>query len=399
MDEPETRFAQTPDGRNVAYQVVGNGPIDVLVTRPTAFGVDVMWEEPRLAHFLNSLSAFCRHIWFDPRGVGSSDWLPHEEGRLVESTVEDMVAVIDAVGSRHVALLGLAVPHGLLFAATHPERTTAVALVNVSARFRYAADYEQGVPNEIVDDVLERASVPGAAGYLDLTAPSLAGDTRARRWFERAGRLAMSRGDSPWRFRSFYGIDLRGVLGSIRAPTLVLNRRDGIIAAQVRYVADQIESARYVELNGADSLPFVGDTGPMLDAIEAFLTGKLTTPEPDRVLATVLFTDLVSSTAQVAEMGDRRWRNLLVTHDTLVRREVDRFRGREVKSTGDGVLATFDGPGRASRCASAIRDALGALGFDVRAGLHTGEIELARRGRRRPHRAHRGARFRSGGPR
>ncbi len=374
VDEPETRFAQTPDGRHVAFQVVGDGPIDVLVTRPTAFGVDMMWEEPRLAHFLNGLSAFCRHIWFDPRGVGSSDWLPHEDGRLVESTVEDMVAVLDAVGSRHVALLGLAVPYGLLFAATHPERTTAVALVNVSVRFRYAADYEQGLPHEMVDEALEH--VPGSRGYLELTAPSLADDTRAQRWFERAGRLALSRGDVPWRFRSFYDIDLRGILGSIRAPTLVVNRRDGIIAAQVRFVADQIESAKYVELPGADSLPFVGDTGPMLDAIEAFLTGKLTTPEPDRVLATVLFTDLVSSTAQVAEMGDRRWRNLLATHDALVRTELDRFRGTEVKSTGDGVLAIFDGPGRAIRCACAIRDALGALGFDVRAGLHTGEIEL-----------------------
>jgi pimeloyl-ACP methyl ester carboxylesterase len=279
-EEPETSFARTPDGRQVAYQVVGSGPIDVLVTRPTAFGVDMMWEEPRLAHFLNALSGFSRHIWFDPRGVGSSDWLPHHEGRLVESTVEDMVAVLDAVGCRQVVVLGLAVPHGLLFAATHPERTSALALVNVSPRFRHAEGYEEGIADEIVDQALEGASIPGTAGYLELTAPSLAQDERAQRWFARAGRLALSPGDAPWRFRSFYDIDLRGVLDAIRVPTLVVNRRDGVIAAQVRSLAERIAGAEYVELPGADTLPFAGETRPVLHESSASSPARTPCPSP-----------------------------------------------------------------------------------------------------------------------
>ena len=179
-----------------------------------------------------------------------------------------------------------------------------------------------------------------------------------------------------WRARSTLDIDLRDVLGSIRAPTLVVNRRDRPSAAQTRYIADHVAGAKYVEVAGADLLPFVGDSGAVLDAVEEFLTGHLAPPEIDRVLATVLFTDLVNSTPQAAERGDRRWRELLVTHDALVSEELERFRGRVVKFTGDGVLATFDGPARAIRCACAIRDAVQALGVEVRAGLHTGEIEL-----------------------
>jgi class 3 adenylate cyclase len=375
---PETRFAKSSGGGHVAYQVVGEGPIDVLVGRHVIFPVDLMWDEPRLVHFLNRLSSFSRHIWFDPRGTGASDWIPHADGRLVESMVDDMVAVLDEVGCERVALLGLGPALSLLFAATHPERTTALVLVNSSARFRRAEDYPEGTPDEEIDEAVEQATHAGQ--FLDRRllrfAPSLIDDTRFRRWLDRAWRLSCPPDDWAWRVRSTYDVDLRALLSSIRAPTLVVNRRDRQNAQQTRYLADHIAGAKYVEVAGTDTLPFVGDAGAVLDAIEEFLVGHLAPPQTDRVLATVLFTDLVSSTPQVAQMGDRRWRNLIATHDAVVRAELDRFRGREVRFDGDGVLATFDGPGRAIRCACAIRDALGTLGLEVRAGLHTGEIEL-----------------------
>jgi class 3 adenylate cyclase len=374
-DVPETRYAKTAAGGYVAYQVVGNGPIDVLVTHANVFPVDLMWDEPRLIYFLNRLSAFSRHIWFDPRGTGASDGIPHEEGRLTESVLDDISAVLDAIGCDHVALLGLGVASPLLFAATHPERTTAVVLVNATARLRRAHGYPQGLPEAEIDQPLASDDYP-FSGPARFSAPSLVDDLRFQRWLARAGRLTYPPEERLWRLRNIYDIDLRDALPAVRAPTLVVSRRDRRIAAQTRFIADQIEGAKYVELAGADLLPFAGDADGVLDAIEQFLTGQLAPPRSDRVLATVLFTDLVDSTPRVARMGDRRWRELIVTHDALVEEELDRYRGRAVKFTGDGVLATFDGPARAIRCAFAIRDALQALGLEVRAGLHTGEIEL-----------------------
>jgi class 3 adenylate cyclase len=376
VDVPETRYAKTAAGGYVAYQVIGNGPIDVLVTHVTAFPIDLMWDEPRLAYFLNRLSSFSRHIWFDPRGTGASDGIPHEEGRLTESVLDDILAVLDEIGCDRVALLCLGVPTGLLFAATHPERTTAVALVNATARLRRADDYPQGMPNELIDQYLASDDDPFSGPEAALFAPSLVDDLRFQRWLARGMRLTCPPEDRAWRLRNIYDIDLRDALPAVRAPTLVVSRRDRRIAAQTRFIADQIAGAKYVEFAGADVLPFAGNADEVLDAIEEFLTGQLAPTRSDRSLATVLFTDLVDSTPRVARMGDRRWRELIVTHDTLVEEEVDRYRGRAVKFTGDGVLATFDGPARAIRCAFAIRDALQALGLDVRAGLHTGEIEL-----------------------
>jgi len=373
---PETRFATTSGGDRVAFQVNGEGPLDVLVVGRPLFPIDLMWDEPRFAYLLNRLSSFCRHIWFDPRGTGASDRIVQTDGRLVEGVVEDMVAVIDEVGCERVALLQfLGVGYGLVFAATHPQRTSAVVLVNSSARFRRADDYPEGLSDEEVDVGQARMAALGRTRVVEGFAPSLADDARFLRWFDRAVRLGCSPRDDLQRFRNAMDADLRSVLGSVQAPTLVVSRRGLNTAAQSRYLADHIAGATCVEVDGADRLPFVGDADAVLDAIEGFLTGELTAPEPDRVLATVLFTDLVSSTPQLAEMGDRRWRNLITTHNSLVRAELDRFRGQEVRFDGDGVVATFDGPGRAIRCACAIRDALGALGLEVRAGLHTGEIE------------------------
>jgi class 3 adenylate cyclase len=373
---PETVYVKTSGGR-IGYQVVGTGPPDVLATRYSYFPVDLMWDEPRVVRLLNGLSSFSRHLWFDIRGTGSSDAIAPVEGRLVESTVDDMIAVLDELGCERVVVLGTLGQPALQFAATHPERTSALVLINPTARLRRADDYPAGFSDEDVEALL--ASVRdrwGTGETLRLLAPSMAGDVRFARWLARCERLSETPHDAYWRFRTGFELDLRHLLGAIRVPTLVVVRSGWRGSEQGRYVAEHIDGARYLELAGEDFLFFVGDTSPLLDAIEEFVTGRLPRHGVDRVLATVLFTDVVSSTEQAAGMGDRRWSELLATHDGLTRAELERFRGREIRATGDGFLATFDGPGRAVRCACAIRDAVRAIGIRVRCGLHTGEIEL-----------------------
>jgi class 3 adenylate cyclase len=350
---------------------MGEGAVDVLVAATHFLPVDLLWDEPRVVQFLQRLSSFARHIWFDFRGTGASDGIAATEERLLESWVADMVAVADAAGCERVAVMQLGgVGIGPLFAATYPERTAAMVLVNTTARSRGAEDYP-GWRDEELDRLL--ALDAEELFSVDAVAPSLANDVGFRRWYERALRLGAPPDLRRRRMVAATGTDVRGVLGSVQTPTLVVSR--GGDRQPRAYLADHITGAQLVDVEGPDYLAFV-NSGPIVDAIEEFLTGELAAPEPDRVLTTVLFTDLVASTPQAAEMGDRRWRNVLATHDALVRTQLDRFRGREIKSTGDGVLATFDGPGRAIHCACAIRDALGTLGLDVRAGLHTGEIEL-----------------------
>jgi class 3 adenylate cyclase len=377
VSAPETVYAESAGGR-VGYQVVGVGSPDVLVVKPPVLAADLMWEEPRLARFLNGLSSFSRHIWFDPRGTGSSDPIAPVEGRLVESVVDDMIAVLDELGCERAVVLGAtnSLP-ALQFAATHPERTSALVLINPMARFRWAHDYPEGLADEDVEEFL--ASVRerwGTGDRLSRLAPSVAGDARFVRWYARCERLSMAPQIAYWRVRASYEVDVRHLLGAIGVSTLVMVRAGWRGREAARYVADHIDGARYLELPGEDHLFFVGVTGPLLDATEEFVTGRLPRHEVDRVLATVLFTDVVGSTDQVAGMGDRRWSELLATHDSLTRAELERFRGREITTTGDGFLATFDGPGRAVRCACAIRDAVRAIGIEIRVGLHTGEIEL-----------------------
>jgi class 3 adenylate cyclase len=372
---PETRYADTANGQ-VAYQVVGDGPLDLLVFHPPICPVDLMWDEPMLVRFLERLSTFSRSIWFDPRGRGASDPLPHVEDRFAESSSDDMLAVLDDLGLEQVALLGLETP-AYLFAASHPERTKALVLYNTAARFRWAEDYPEGASAEVMERWLTTLRRTWGTGFsLNVRAPNLAGDARLRRWLARGERLVGTPDEMAWRRRAAVEVDLRAILPTIGVPTLVLCRNEAPIAPHARYVAQHIPGAKLVEVPGGDNLFFAGDTTPLLDEIEEFLTGSLPAHRTDRLLATVLFTDVVGSTEQAARLGDRRWRELLATHDDLVRSELDRFRGRPVKSTGDGVLATFDGPGRAIRCACAIRDSLRPLGIDVRAGLHTGEIEV-----------------------
>ena len=376
MSGPDSAYAETSGGR-IGYQVVGAGPPDLLATTPPFLPIDLMWDEPRFVRFLNGLSSFGRHIWFDPRGVGSSDPIAPVEGRVIESVVDDMIGVLDELGCERVIVLGAASHPAVQFATTHPERTSALVLINPGARFRRADDYPEGVSDEVVEAVPALVRDRWGTGeVLSRLAPSVAGDPRFARWLARCERLSMPPQHADWTFRASFEVDVRHLLGAIRVPTLVVVNAGWFGHEQSRYVVERIDGARYVELAGADSLFFVGDTGPLLDAIEEFVTGRLPRHDVDRMLATVLFTDVVGSTDQAAGMGDRRWSELIATHDDLTRTELEHFRGREIGTTGDGFLATFDGPGRAVRCACAIRNAVRAIGINVRVGLHTGEIEL-----------------------
>jgi class 3 adenylate cyclase len=376
LDAPTTEYARAADGGAIAYQVIGDGAVDVLVTRGTNFPVDMMWYEPRIVRFLDRMSSFARHLWFDPRGTGASDRIRHEDSRLNESIVDDMVAVLDAAGWERVALVGMGIPLGLLFAATYPDRTAALVLADSTARIRRADDYPEGAPDVQVNQYQEELRTRQMLMNMERLAPSLMQDAEFCRWYERSERLACPPGERLWRLLGALETDLREVLRLVRVPTLIISHLDRRPAAQSRYLADHIDGAKTVEVAGADSLPFAPDSVALLDEVEEFLTGRLPQMQLDRVLATVLFTDIVNSTGQAASMGDRRWRDLLASHDNLVRREVERFRGRAVKSTGDGFLATFDGPARAIHCACTIRDGVRHLGLEVRAGLHCGEIEL-----------------------
>jgi class 3 adenylate cyclase len=370
---PETRFAETAGGR-IAYQVVGDGPIDVLVHHVPMFPIDLMWDEPSLVRFLDRMSSFSRHVWFDPRGRGASDRLPPVEElfRFAETIADDMLALIDHLGWERVAVVG-DTPPVALFAAAHPERTKALVLINAGARSWPAL---AALPSDD-GELLERFRREwGTGALLDFAAPSVAGDAGLRRWLGRCHRLLYTPDEASRRLQAARAIDLRPALASVQVPTLFVCRRGIAAAAEVRDDAQHVRGAKLVELPGEDLLFFVGDAEPMLDAIEEFLTGRLPEHHIDRVLATVLFTDIVGSTEHAARVGDRRWKDLLTTHDALLGAEVERYRGRVVKSTGDGVLATFDGPGRAIRCACAMRDSVRSLGVEVRAGLHTGEIEL-----------------------
>jgi class 3 adenylate cyclase len=372
----ETRYADTAVGR-IAYQIVGEGDPDLLVVHPPLFPIDLMWDEPTLERFLERLASFTCSICFDPRGRGASDPVPHEEERFAESLADDMLALLDFLGCERVAVLGTGIGPPTLFAASHPERTRALIQLN-TGRFGLWGLFPTGA----ADDELEQAASLvrrnwGTGASLDTLAPSVADDDRLRRWLARCQRLTCTADEAEWRTRAAARADLRAVPPLVQVPTLVIHRADDSPAAtETRSLAKRIAGVRQIDVPGDDFIFFVGDIGPMLDTIEEFLTGALPAHRSDRVLATVLFTDIVSSTEHAATMGDRRWKELLATHYELLRTEVERFRGRLVKSTGDGVLATFDGPGRAVRCACAIQDAVRPLGVHIRAGLHSGEIEL-----------------------
>jgi class 3 adenylate cyclase len=329
--------------------------------------IDVMWEEPRFVRFLDRLSSFSHHVWFDPRGTGSSSPLPGGEARIAELS-DDMVAVLGALGEERAVILGMTGEPALLFAATHPARTTALVLFDPRARWRSDIGYA-GLDRGQVEKFLAMIEREWGTGVLARWS-GWVGDERSQRWYGKSERLRHTPRDAAEMFRVLLNTDVRDVLSAIAVPTLVVARQQSAMLSQSRYVAEHINGAQYLEVPADSRLP------DLLDAVEEFVTGRLPAVPVDRVLATVLFTDIVDSTARAATMGDRAWRHRLDDHDALVRRQLMRYRGREIKTLGDGFLATFDGPARAIRCGCAIRDESRQLGVEVRAGLHTGEIEL-----------------------
>jgi len=351
---PETSYAHLGRDR-LAYQVLGQGPPDLVFTMGSFSHVDMVWDDPQVALFLRRLASFSRLLRFDRRGTGASDPLPPNPLPAWEAYAEELDAVLDAAGSRRAALLANgpeAGPMALFYAGTRPERTSALILTDATARYLVADDYPIGFPSETIEAMIDRAEeLWGTEAYTEAYAPSHAGDQRFRRWSARLQRAIASPRVVRAHLRAMLEVDVRPLLPLIQVPTLVLHHRDIqlVPASHGRFLAEHIPGAR---------------------------VGARRSVEPARVLATVLFTDIVGSTERAAELGDRGWRDLLDTHDELAGRLVERWGGRLVKTTGDGILATFDGPGRAIGCAGTLRDELRGIGTQIRAGLHTGEVEL-----------------------
>ena len=385
MDIPEIRYAKSGDV-HIAYQVVGDGPVDLVFIHDWIWNLELQWENPLCVSLLERLSSFSRLLLFDKRGNGLSDRTVDLDLFTLEVRMDDVRAVMDAAASEQAILFGYGddgAPLASVFAAAHPDRTRALILYETRAKVLKAPDYPWGYDGSALDVwSAERESFWGTDAYarrwLRELAPSVANDDRIVRWYSRLLRQSASPGTEGAFSRWMAAVDLRGMLSAIHVPTLVLHRtgdRDVPIEAG-RDVADRISGARFVELPGIDSAPWAGDQEPLLAEVAAFVTGSRTMGEVRRVLATVVFTDIVGSTEKAAQLGDTRWKELLAAHDERAKAEIERFRGRYVNTTGDGLLATFDGPARAVRCAKAIQEAVRPLGLEIRAGCHTGEIEL-----------------------
>jgi class 3 adenylate cyclase len=375
---PKTQYAKSGE-IHVAYQVTGDSPLDLVLVPGFVSHLEYQWEHPRPAQFLERLASFSRLIRFDKRGTGLSDRV----GGIatLEERMDDVRAVMDAVGSERAAIMGISEggPMCALFAATYPERTSALVMYGAMARMAWAPDHPSGRTPEQYQARLESVERAWGTGVtLDTYTPSLADDVSYVKWISGYERASASPGAVLAILRMNWEIDARPVLPMIRVPTLVVNRTGdrAVKVEQGQYIAEHIPGAKYVQLNGDDHLPWAGDTNAVVEEIEEFLTGARHGPETDRVLATVLFTDIVSSTERAAALGDRRWRDFLEGYYALARRELARFRGREIDTAGDGFFAAFDGPARAVRCAEAIRAGALSLGVEVRSGLHTGECEV-----------------------
>jgi class 3 adenylate cyclase len=375
---PVARYAKSGD-LHIAYAVEGDGPIDLVWIPPWISQVEYLWAEPSLERVLGRLTQFARVITFDRRGSGLSD--PFFGAPTLEEQMDDVLAVMDAAGSQNAAICGTLEggPMAALFAATHPDRTEALILYATFARATWAPDYDWAWTAEQRDREMAGLVEHWGEGLIaSAVAPSQRTEPGFMEWAGRLERLAAS----PATIRRLIDLigrfDVRDVLPSIRVPTLVMHRTgDSFIKVEhSRYIASKIPGARYVELEGDENMFSVGDWEALIGEVEEFLTGTRHEREPDRMLATVLFTDICDSTRRAAEMGDRGWRFLLERHDALFRQALERHRGREVKRTGDGFLATFDGPARAIRCAASVAEAMGSLGLQIRAGLHTGELEV-----------------------
>jgi pimeloyl-ACP methyl ester carboxylesterase len=373
--QPATKYAKSGDV-HIAYRVFGDGPRDIVLIPGTLSHLELTWEIPSNEHLLKRLTAFSRVIVFDKRGQGLSDRVAEQ---TLEERISDVRAVMDAAGSDRATIYGWSEggAMSLTFAATYPERTLALVLYGT---FASMTSEPFNIPRELAEQILGEWEAHWGEGIvLAVNAPSAVADKAMVERIARLERASASPGSILALMRANYEIDVRHLLPAVRVPTLILHRvGDALVpVAAGRFLAEHIPEARYVEIPGNDHLVLDNETQDVIaDEIEEFLTGVRPAPEPDRVLATVLFTDIVGSTDHASTMGDRKWMDLLEAHNDLAEREIGRFRGRAVKSTGDGVLATFDGPGRAVRCAQSISSGVNDLGIKVRAGLHTGECEL-----------------------
>jgi len=376
--EATTRYATSPDGTSIAYQAHGDGPLDLVFVPGFVSHVELIWEEPTIGRFLRRLASFSRLVVFDKRGQGLSDRPGHPP--TLEESMDDLAAVMDAVGIERAAIFGISEggPMSALYAATHPDRVSALVLYGTYARLTKAPDYPEGIRPVHFDIWGEqvRATWGGPVG-VELWAPSEEGNPDFARWWARLLRQGASPSAAIDLMDLYREIDVRPALPAIAAPTLVIHRRgDRLVPVRLaRYLAEHIPGCRYVELEGEDHLPAIGGDD-LIDEVEEFLVGSRGAHGVERSLATVLFTDIVGSTETAARLGDRRWRDLLGRHDSAVRGALAVYRGHEVKTTGDGFLATFDGPARAIRCATSIRDDLGQSGVEVRSGIHSGEVEV-----------------------
>jgi len=375
--EPTTHYADSA-GVSIAYQVHGEGPLDLVFVPGFVSHVELIWTEPTVAAFFRRLASFARLVVFDKRDQGLSDRFGRPP--TLEQSMDDLRAVMDAAGCERPAVFGISEggPMSVLFAASHPDRVGSLVLYGTYARMLAAPDYPAGIPAESLDKWagIIRRDWGGPVG-IELWAPSAEGDPSFEDWWARLLRYGTSPAGAIALMELYRELDARVALPAIEVPTLVLHcSGDRMIPIGLgRYLADNIAGSRFVELAGNDHVPFT-DAEPLLDEVEEFLVGSRGAAQSERALATILFTDLVDSTARAAELGDRRWRHLLERHDAAVRRQLALHRGREVKTVGDGFLATFDGPARAIRCADALRGELGSLGLEVRSGIHTGEVEL-----------------------
>lgn len=377
---PETMYARSGDV-NIAYQVIGEAPIDLVFVMGWVSHLEYFWREPTFARFLLRLASFSRLILFDKRGTGLSDRVPLNELPTLEQRMDDVRAVMDAVGSERAALCGVSEggPMCSLFAATYPEKTLALVMIGTYAKRIRDEDYPWAPTTEQRQHFFQemREQWGGPVG-LEERAPSVAGDAKFREWWATYLRMGASPGAALALTQMNAEIDVRQVLPSVHVPTLVIHRKEDrcLKVEEGRYVAERIPNAKYVELPGEDHLPFVGDQDAILDEVEEFLTGVRQTQERDTVLATVLFTPIIDSSEQAQRLGSERWQVLLNRLREQVRKEVEWFRGRELDMVGDRPLAIFDGPARAIRCACAITEYALRLGVSMRAGLHTGECEM-----------------------
>jgi class 3 adenylate cyclase len=383
---PTTKFVKLGNDR-IGYQVLGDGPMDLVLLTGMSSHIDLRWEEPLNEYFLHRLASFSRLILFDRRGTGVSDPVAFDHLPTWEQWADDMRVVFDAVGSERAAIVASldGGPMAMLFAATYPERTAALVLAHTAAKYVRAEDYPHGWAPDVAEQLLHMVEeLWGTEGFVSIAAPSRSQDEGFRQRYGRYLRAAARPREAAAQLRNLLSADVRHVLPLIRCPTLVLNRSGYrlVTTDHARYLVEHIPDAKLVEMQGSDGVLVTEHAGEILDRIEEFLSRIPGGAVPDRVLATVLFTDIVSSTDLAASMGDRRWKAVLETHDEITRDQVARFQGRLIESTGDGVLATFDRPGRAIRAARAIQESIRALGIDIRAGLHAGEIELREGGHR-----------------